>query len=414
MSQQIYDLTLPNGMVLVAEVMDWVESAAFTLVTPAGSSRDPDGKCGLANMTCEMAQRGCGGRTSREVVEQLDRLGADRSAAVTAAHTSFAAATMSEMLEGVLRVYADTLRQPNMPAEQVEDARQVCFQELQAIEDDLAQKTVQALRAQTYGVPWGRSSQGDAESVRSLSLPDLQSFQRSNYTPEGTILAVAGKFDWQQLQDHVQALFGDWQGSPQPVPRDQLPIERNLHLPEASSQTHIGVSYASIPYRHDDYFQVRGAVGVLSDGMSSRLFTEVRENRGLCYTVYAMHHSLRDRGSVLAYSGTSNDRAQETLDVLIAELTRLREGIEDSELNRLKARTKSALIMQQESSGARAGAIAGDWYHLGRVRTMDEIDSVIDGLTCKSINAYLAEYAPRDFTVVTLGSQPLEIPVEVS
>jgi len=187
-----------------------------------------------------------------------------------------------------------------------------------------------------------------------------------------------------------------------------------LHIPEQSSQTQIGVSFPSIPYQHDQYFQIRGAVGVLSDGMSSRLFTEVRENRGLCYTVYGMHHSLRDRGSVLCYSGTSADRAQETLDVLVAELVRLADGIQPEELDRLKARTKSALIMQQESSGARAGAIAGDWYHLGRVRTMQEIDRVIGELTCDSINHYLAANPPRDFTVVTLGPQPLEIPVAVS
>jgi predicted Zn-dependent peptidase len=414
LSQQIHHLTLPNGMILVAEVMDWVESAAFTLVNPSGSSRDPAEQWGLANFTCEMAQRGANGLTSRQIVEQLDRLGADRSAAVTAAHTSFAAATLSEKLKGVLEIYAGILQRPNLPADQLDDARQVCLQELQAVEDDLSQRTMQALRQKAYGDPWGRASQGTVAAIESIQLADVQQFFETNYRPQGTVLAVAGKFDWQQLQDDVAELFGDWQGAPAEVVSGAPPSRDYLHLPEDSSQTQIGVSFPSIPYRDDDYFQVRGAVGVLSDGMSSRLFTEVRENRGLCYTVYAMHHSLRDRGSVLCYSGTSSERAQETLDVLIAEIVKLADGIQPAELDRLKARTKSALIMQQESSGARAGAIAGDWYHLGRVRTMDEIDTVIGGLTCESINAYLREHPPRDFTIVTLGSQPLENPVEVS
>ena len=148
--------------------------------------------------------------------------------------------------------------------------------------------------------------------------------------------------------------------------------------------------------------------------MSSRLFTEVRENRGLCYTVYASYHSRRDEGRVLCYAGTSTERAQETLDVTIAELFRLSEGIEESELNRLKARTKSALIMQQESSAARSAGIAADWYHLGRVRGMDEINQRIDELTCESINEYVRAHPPKDFTVVTLGARPLEVPVGVS
>ena len=120
-------------------------------------------------------------------------------------------------------------------------------------------------------------------------------------------------------------------------------------------------------------------MGVLSDGMSSRLFTEVREKRGLCYTVYASCHSLKDRGSVICYAGTTTERAQETLDVMFAELVRLEQGIQPDELHRLKARIKSSLIMQQESSTSRSGSIAADWYYLNRVRTLDELGAIIDG-----------------------------------
>ena len=149
-------------------------------------------------------------------------------------------------------------------------------------------------------------------------------------------------------------------------------------------------------------------MGVLSGGMSARLFTEVRERRGLCYSVYASYHTLRDRGAVFCYAGSTAERAQETLDVTLGELRRLGRGIEDHELDRLKARIKSALVMQQESSSARSTSVARDWYHLGAVRTLDELGRLVDGLTCSSINAYLAEHPPRDFTVVTLGSRALE------
>jgi predicted Zn-dependent peptidase len=169
-----------------------------------------------------------------------------------------------------------------------------------------------------------------------------------------------------------------------------------------------------VPYSHDDYFQARGAVGVLSDGMSSRLFTEIRENRGLAYSVYAGCHSLRDRGSVLCYAGTSNERAQETLDVLLTELARLADGVQEDELRRLKAKIKSALVMQQESSSARSSSIAADWYHRGRVFTLEELGRIVDELTCDTINRYLSNHPPKDFTIVTVGAEPLEINVGVS
>ncbi len=153
---------------------------------------------------------------------------------------------------------------------------------------------------------------------------------------------------------------------------------------------------------------------MLSSGSSSRLFTEVREKRGLCYTVYASLHTQRDRASVLCYAGTTAERAQETLDVTVGELARLGKGIEQSELNRLKARIKSSLIMQQESTSARSGALARDWYHLGRARSLDEVGKLVDALSAESINAFLQKNPPRDLLVVTLGPEPLEMPDGIS
>ena len=206
--------------------------------------------------------------------------------------------------------------------------------------------------------------------------------------------------------------MGDWHaGEPDAI--EESPADgRYRHLPHDSQQTQIGIAYDSVPYRDPDYFQAWGAVGVLSGGMSARLFTEVRERRGLCYSVYATLHTLKDRGAVFCYAGTGADRAQQTLDVTVAELVRLAQGIEEHEIQRLKARIKSALIMQQESSSARSSSLCRDWYHLGRARTLDELGQLIDGLTSGSINAYLADHPPAKFTVVTLGSRELEAPHE--
>lgn len=293
-------------------------------------------------------------------------------------------------------------------------SRHVVLQELAGIEDDPAQKVMRMLRGHHYPDPLGRTSQGTVAGISAITMADVRSSYTAGYRPNGTILGVAGRFDWSQLIEHVQTLFADWKAVEPPSVRLGQKPAGCLHEPFESSQTQIAIAFPSVPYRDPDYYQASGAVGVLSGGTSSRLFTEVREVRGLCYSVFATLHTLEDRGSVLCYAGTSSARAQETLDVTIAELLRLKDGVRDDELNRLKARIKSGLVMQQESSASRSNAIAGDWYHLGRARTLEEIGAKVDALSCDSINAFLEQHPPSDFTIVTLGSQPLEVTDAVS
>jgi predicted Zn-dependent peptidase len=394
--------------------MPWLESAAFTLLVPAGCSRDPERLAGLAGFTCEMAQRGAGPRDSRQFIEDLEMLGVDGSASVANAHTSLGGAMPAENLYEALAIYADVVRRPHLDECELEDSRLVCLQELRALEDDFAQKVMVELRRRRYPDPYGRSGQGTEEALHSIDLEQIRHYFQTFYRPRGAILGVAGKLDWPRLCAHVERLFGDWTSHPVPEILESRALGGYHHLPHSSSQTHIGVAYPSVPYAHDDYFQARGAVGILSDGMSSRLFTEIREKRGLCYSVYASCHSLHDRGSVVCYAGTTTERAQETLNVLLCELVRLSRGVEQDELDRLKARIKSILIMQQESSMSRSSSIAADWYFLHRVRTLQELGRIVDQLSCDTINRYLASNPPGDFTVVTLGDKPLETSLAVS
>ncbi len=414
MTQTIYIQSYDNGLTLVAEQMDWLESAAISLNVECGFSRDPADKLGLANLTCEMVQRGCGSRTSRQFVETLENLGVDHSSSVSAVHTTYSAALVADKLGEVLPIFADLVRRPHLPEEQFEDARQVCIHELRSIEDDFAQRTMQELRRRHYGDPLGRNAQGTQESIQRLTIDDVRTFYEQGYGPQNAILSVAGKFDWQQLEQTVRRLFSDWQPQPLGELVEVPPTRGYTHLAHETNQTHIAIAYPSVSYRDPDYFQARGAIGILSDGVSSRLFTEVREKRGLCYTVSAYCHSFYDRGSVLCYAGTTTERAQETLDVVLAEIRRLSEGVSADEVQRMQARIKSGLIMQQESSGTRSSAIAGDWYYWKRVRLIDELKREIDRLSPESIGEFLARHVPREFTIVTLGAKPLEVPLGIS
>lgn len=388
--------------------MPWLESTAMSLLVPAGSQRDPEGLAGLAGFTAEMVQRGCGQYNSRQFVEQLDRLGAARSASVTNYHTRFSAAVPTDRLRDTLALYRELFLAPLLPASQLEDSRMVAMQELLALEDDLAQKLIKVLRKRLYPDPYGRSTTGTMESVQAIQLENIQNHVKNFYVPDQAILSIAGKIDFNEVQTMVDELFGSWQGTVQQGLTEHPPAEGHHHIEHDSSQTQIGIVFPSVQYSHPDYFLARSAIGVLSDGMSSRLFTEVREKRGLCYTVYAMCHTIKDYGCVLAYAGTTTERAQETLDVMLQEIRRLGEGIHDDELQRLKARIKTGLIMQQESSSSRSISMASDWHLLGRVRTLDELSTLLDEINSNSINDYLASNPPKQFKIVTLGQKALD------
>jgi predicted Zn-dependent peptidase len=390
--------------------MPWLQSAAFTFMVPSGCVYDPADRGGMSSFVCEMVNRGAGPRDNRQLVLDLDNLGVERGESIHDAHTGYSGVTVAENLTPALVIYVDILRRPHLPAEDMETVRQIMLQELQAVEDEPSQKLMAELRRRYYGAPWGRPSQGERDAICATTIDDVRDFFQRRYHARGTVLGVAGRFDWEELKATVGELLGDWREGDPSSPAEAIFPPAYDHVPHDTQQTQIGVGYFSVPYRDDAYFEAWGAVGVLSGGMSARLFTEVRERRGLCYGIHAACHSLHDTGAVFCQASTSVDRAQETLDVTVAELIRLGQGIEANELDRLKARIKSALVMQQESSSARSSSIARDWHHLGRVRPLDEVSRRIDALSRESINAYLKTHPPGDFTIVTLGPRPLETP----
>ena len=408
MQEKILHHTFDNGLTVVAQPMPWLESAAFSIATPAGFRHDPSDKQGLANLVCEMVQRGSGKLSSRQWVEALDMLGVGYSSSVSLYNTNFIGAMQAAQLHDALSIYADVLRCPTLPESQFEDGQQVCFQEIAALEDDLAQRAILQLRQNIYGDIDGRYSEGSMESVSALTIQDVQQFFKDHYRPNGMIIACAGKIDFDALRDHVGSLFADWQPNEVALAENVVTPTNYQHIDHQSEQTHIALSYPGFTYSAPEFYLNRGAVGVLSGGMSSRLFTEVREKRGLCYTVFASCHTLADKASVICYSSSSSDRAQETLDVIVEQLQLMSKGIQEDELRRLKVQIRSGMIMQQESCRSRASSIASDWFHLGRVRLLDEINDAINGLTVDSVNEFLREQPPANFNVVTLGPSPLK------
>jgi predicted Zn-dependent peptidase len=321
---------------------------------------------------------------------------------------------LSRNLEPALEIFADMVLCPHLDDHEVEPIRALCLQNLRSLEDDPGSKVIYELRRRHFPDPWGRPSPGTAEGVSSLTPNDLRQFLRAMYRPNGAILGVAGAIDWHRLRDVVGRLFGSWEAQPQPRVPERPAGPRRDHIVRETQQIQIALAYPAATVDSPDYYPARAAAAILGGYSSARLFTEVREKRGLCYSVYATYEGQVDRAAMLCYAGTSVDRAQQTLDVMLVEIERFgSDGVGLDEMETMRAGLKSSLIMAQESSISRSGSQASDWYFLGRLRPIEEIAAALDALSPDAVSAYAARLrGTRDLTILTLGPAELRLPPE--
>ena len=409
-SVEIHVETLPNGLTLLAEPMDGVRSLAMTLLLPAGPAHEPGEALGTCAILGDWVCRGAGDLNSREHVEALDQLGVQRSTDAGGEHLVISATMPSDRAEAALPLLLDMATRPRFEPDEFAPSQDLCLQALAGLEDEPQERVMLALRSSHFPEPFGRSSYGRAEHIEALTAERVRSFASERFVPGGAILSFAGQLDWPELRDCVARLTETWNGGVD-EPGVQTPPTRGYsHHAAETEQVHIAVAYDAPREAEPGTEMQRLATAALSGGMSGRLFTEVREKRGLCYAVSARYGPGKRFGAVTGYAGTTTARAQETLDVFVGELRRLARGIDASEYERAMVGLKSRLVMQGESSGARAGAIARDQHVLGRPRTLDERLAAIEAVTLDHVNDYLAGCTVDDPTIVTIGSAALTPP----
>lgn len=405
--QQIESFQLDNGLKIVVQSMPHVQSAALSLMIPAGSAFDLPGRSGTSSILSDMFPRGAGEMSARELSSAMDNLGLQRSVSGGVGYISFSAATTADRIIQAIPLIAKMVTAPRLEEDKFEPARELVLQGLNALEDEPRQRLGHDLRRCAYPAPWGNPAEGTIADLPDITLTDIQRHFRDYILPNDAAIGIAGNVSAAEIKEALSHAFEAWSAGTLPEIADGDVQPSPHHIEHDSAQTHIGLAWDTLPYRHERYFEAWAAVSLLSGGMSSRLFTEVREKRGLCYAISASVNTQRDRARVFGYAGTTNERAQETLDVMVAEIRRLHEGITDEELNRCKARAKSTLIMQQESTMSRAGSLARDTLYVGRVLQLDEIRARIDGLTVDQVRDFAIEFAPREMVLVTIGPEAL-------
>ncbi len=397
--------SLSNGLRVAIEPNASVRSLAITLLTPAGFVREPDELEGLGALWCEMLLRGAGDLDSRQQADAFDRLGASRRVSQRSAFVAISSRTMGDRLEGVLSLIADMVRRPRFDADALEASRDLALQALASLADDPQERCALLAREHHYAPPLNRSGYGREETLRAIRREDVVSWWERLAVPGGSILAIAGDVDGRVAREQIERLLGEWEGAVEDIELDPHGQRGMHHAHDATSQVQIDVLHDGPAARDPDRVLEHVVQSVLSGGMSSRLFTEVREKRGLCYSVSSGYTPTRDFGTVSAYVGTTPDRADESLRVLLGELERIadRRDVTREEFERAVIGMKARTIFSGESTQARASTMARDVYCLDRPRTLREISEEIDGVTLDRVLDYLERRTIGEKTIQTLG-----------
>jgi predicted Zn-dependent peptidase len=404
---------LACGMPLIVETMPGVSSAALSWLVPAGTSIEPENRLGIASMLAELLMRGAGGLESREHADALDRLGVGRSTDASGSHLRIGATMLGSRVLEALPLIVDMVRRPRFDAGAIEPARDLALQALDALQDDPQERAVTRARARHFPTPFDRSTHGEAEGIKAVTRDDILSLWDRRATPHGSILAIAGAVDGDAIEHRLNRLLDGWTGeAADPFPTGS-PTRGYEHEEDETNQVQIILMSDAPPEPDHNAVLERVVANILSGGMSGRLFTEVREKRGLCYAVSAGYGGGKLFGTLMGYVGTTPERAQESLDVMVAELARINshEGTPTrEEFDRAIVGMKSRLVFSGESTSSRASALAGDVYRLGRPRSLGELAREIDAVTLDRVAAYLRTRTLGTMTIQTLGPVALTPP----
>lgn len=400
--------TCPNGLVLIVEEIPHVESAAYELLIPGGVINDDEGHVGTTLVLAELLSRGAGPYDSRALSDAFDAEGIAHSESGGYDRFSFRGSLLADGLDKALELVGLIVREPRLPEDEIESIQSLLLHDLASLVDNPAKRVMIALAEKYYPGVWSRPAVGTEEGIKAVTSQYLRSQCQSRIRPNGSVLSIAGRVKTAQVIKAVESHFADWKGEAQKIPPvGVMPPLRAHHIHFDSAQAQIALAYPSAPFGTKHFYAAKVATGVLSGGMFGRLFIEVREKRGLCYSVYARHAGTQHFGTVTAYAGTTPERADETLQVMLAELRKLHGTVTDEELGRSKANLKASLIIGEESTGARAASSASDWWLGRRIRSVDEILGAISAVQKKEIDEYLEAFPVREFMTMTLGPRPL-------
>ncbi|MDO3434482.1 pitrilysin family protein [Rhizobium sp. CBN3] len=401
---------LKSGLTVVTETMPHLESVALGVWIKSGSRNETEDEHGIAHLLEHMAFKGTARRTARQIAEEIEDVGGEVNAATSTETTSYYARVLKDHVPLAVDILADILTESAFEEEELEREKQVILQEINAANDTpddvvFDRFSEAAYRDQTLG----RAILGTPQTVVSFTPQQIRTYLGRNYTTDRMFVVATGAVEHEEFLRMVEQRFASLptQPSAPPVMEAARYIGGSVREPRDLMDAQILLGFEGKPYHARDFYCSQILANILGGGMSSRLFQEVREFRGLCYSVYAFHWGFSDTGIFGIHAATGGENLPELVPVIIDELHKSANEIQQKEIERARAQIRAQLLMGQESPAARAGQIARQMMLYGRPISNPEMMERLEGITIER----LTDLAGRLFydTVPTLSAiGPLE------
>lgn len=382
--------TLDNGLRVASEPMPGTHTAAIAIAVKVGARYEVIGgnqnEGGLSHLLEHMAFKGTTKMNAKQIAEAFDMMGGHVNAYTSHEHTVYHAKVLKEYANEAAALLCDIVANSIFDEAELTREREVILQEIAMHQDSPDDVVFDLFQETAFTGPLSRSILGTPERVSSFSRDDVVAYIQKHYRPDRMSIAGAGAIDHAELCRIATAHFGTWKPSDGSIAADFCPYQGGEKTMEKDlEQVQLVIGFPGLPVGHDDYYALQLFATILGGGMSSRLFQEIRENRGLAYSVSAFASGYQDAGTLAVYAGTTVEHLAELTGALTDVFTKSSGNITEVELRRAKNQLKSGIVMSRESCSAIAEWIARHLLIYGRYRTAEEILAKIDAVTVADV-----------------------------
>lgn len=398
--------TLSNGLTIITEAMPHVRSVAVGIWVKSGSRIEPAGVSGISHFIEHMVFKGTEHRSAEEIAQEVDAVGGQMDAFTAKEMVCFNAKVMDEHLPRTFEVLSDLVLAPLFREPDIDKERNVILEEI-SMEEDNPDYLVHEIFSQNFWLDHaiGRPILGTRESLAGIGRERLFEFFRRWYTPNQMLITAAGRLEHGRFAEMMGEKFGrlaphqDGRQDPVPQPHARISTRTKREL----EQVHLCVGVPIHPLPHPQRFAVSVLNSILGGGMSSRLFQNVREKEGLAYAIFSDLSAYRDTGCLSVYAGTAPETARQTLRLILAELTRLKqEPVPLEDLRRAQENLKGNLMLSLESTGARMTKLAREEIYFGRSFTPEEVLAAVDAVTPEDLQTLARNFFQPHLVAATL------------
>jgi predicted Zn-dependent peptidase len=396
--------TLPSGLKIVTETMDRVETVSFGAYVASGTRNEEAAQNGVSHFLEHMAFKGTERRSAAEIAEAVENVGGHINAYTARENTAYYVKLLKEDLDLGADIIGDILTHSTFAPEELERERGVILQEIGQTNDTPDDIVFDHFQETAYpGQPMGRPVLGTEEIIRNMTRGEISGYMRDHYAAGNVVVAATGALEHDRVVDLVQQHFADLPGKMPKAPPPGLYTGGEFREERDLDQVHIVLGFPSVGYSDPDYYPTLLLSTLLGGGMSSRLFQEIREKRGLVYSIYSFASPFVETGIFGIYAGTGESEAAELIPVTLEELHRVQTDAEEVELRRARAQVKASLLMSMESTGSRCEQLSRQLQIFGRVIPTAETVAKLEAVTVEDIRRAAARTFRGVPTLATMG-----------